>query len=110
MERLTEQRGARSWFLFHLSWYLNLALFLIAVGFAAYYFIQLRGGSTNQAHDTVMMMSCLILGAILLLGAGISRYQARVEGQHLELKNAIVSLREGRKEAGPEKEKAAPVA
>jgi len=110
MERLTDKRGARSWFLFHLSWYLNLALFLIAVGFAAYYFIQLRGGSANQTHDTVMMMSCLILGAILLLGAGISRYQARVEGQHLELKNAIVALREGHREPAPEKEKAAPVA
>ncbi len=93
MERLTDKRGARSWFLYHLGWYLNLLLFLAAIVVALYFFVRIMSsGSGTDLYDTVMMMSFAILGAILLMGAGLSRYQARLEGQHLELKRAIVAL------------------
>jgi hypothetical protein len=110
MERLTEKRGARSWFLYHLSWYLNLLLFLAAVFAATYYFIQLNLGSAERARDTVMMMGFLILAAILLMGAGISRYQARLEGQHLELKKAILAVKEGNDAEAAPKDTVAPPA
>jgi hypothetical protein len=93
MERLTNKRGARSWFLYHLGWYLNLLLFLTAIVVALYFFIRIMSsGSAADLYDTIMMMSFAILGAILLMGAGLSRYQARLEGQHLELKNTIMLL------------------
>lgn len=92
MERLTDRRGARSWFLFHLGWYLNLLLFLSAMVAALYFFVRVMNGSESDLHDAVMMMAFVILAAILLLGAGISRYQARLEGQHLELKKTILVM------------------
>ncbi len=91
MERLTDKRGARSWFLFRLGWYLNLLLFLAAMVAALYFFVQIMGSSRTDLYDAVMMMSFVVLGAILLLGAGVSRYQARLEGQHLELKRTILA-------------------
>jgi len=94
MERLTDKRGARSWFLYHLGWYLNLLLFLAAIVAALYFFVRIMTGSEAELYDAVMMMSFVILGAILLMGAGLSRYQARLEGQHLELKKTIVALGE----------------
>ncbi|RPI25315.1 MAG: hypothetical protein EHM61_14690 [Acidobacteria bacterium] len=94
MERLTDKRGARSWFLFHLGWYLNLLLFLAAISAAIYFFMGIMSGSSNEVYDSLMMMSFVILSAILLMGAGISRYQARLEGQHLEIKKTILALGE----------------
>ncbi len=93
MERLTDKRGARSWFLYHLGWYLNLLLFLAAMVATLYFFVRIMSsGSATDLYDAVMMMSFAILGAILLMGAGLSRYQARLEGQHLELKKTVVAL------------------
>lgn len=92
MERLTEKRGTRSWFLFHLGWYLNLLLFLAAMLAALYFFVRLVGGAGTDLYDTLMLMSFVIIGVLLLLGAGISRYQARLEGQHLEIKRAVLAV------------------
>ncbi|RPJ82732.1 MAG: hypothetical protein EHM18_15355 [Acidobacteria bacterium] len=94
MERLTDKRGARSWFLFRLGWYLNLLLFLAAMLAALYFFIRIMGSIEPNLYDAVMMMSFVILGAILLMGAGITRYQARLEGQHLEIKKTIIAFGE----------------
>ncbi len=105
MERLTDKRGARSWFLYHLGWYLNLLLFLAAILTALYFFVRIMTGSATDIYDTLMMMSFAILGALLLMGAGLSRYQARLEGQHLELKKTILAVGEriSALEAGEEK-------
>jgi hypothetical protein len=93
MERLTERRGARSWFLYHVGWYLNLALVLMALLLGVHYLTKIYTGSTTEpVSDTVIMMSFFVMASILLMGAGISRYQARLEGQHLEIKLAIASL------------------
>jgi len=110
MERLTDKRGARSWFLYHLGWYLNLFLFLAAILAALYFFVRIMTGSDTDLHDAVMMMSFVVLAAILLMGAGISRYQARLEGQHLELKKTIVALRETLSALEAEEEKKGDVA
>jgi hypothetical protein len=69
-------------------------LFLAAILAALYFFIRIMAGSEPNLYDTVMMMSFVILGAILLMGAGLSRYQARLEGQHLELKKTIIAVGE----------------
>ena len=105
MERLTDRRGARSWFLFRLGWYLNLLLFLAAMLAALYFFVRIMSDSETNLYDTVMMMSFVILGAILLMGAGVSRYQARLEGQHLELKRTILAMGDRHSALESEKEK-----
>ncbi|MFB3904982.1 MAG: hypothetical protein ACE15E_16140 [Acidobacteriota bacterium] len=105
MERLTDKRGARSWFLYHLGWYLNLLLVLAVLVAALYFFVRIMSGSETELYDAVMMMSFVILAAILLMGAGLSRYQARLEGQHLELKKTIVALGERVSALEPEEEK-----
>jgi hypothetical protein len=92
MERLTEKRGARSWFLYHLGWYINLLIALATFSAALYYLIGLFTTTPSDVQEIVLMMSFFVLTAILLMGAGISRYQARTEGQHLELKQTIVRL------------------
>ena len=95
MERLTVSRGERTWKLYHLSWYLNIfiVLLLFAVAFYLYMELAIGGGSPAQGMRNATMMTVVLFAAIiLLLGAGLSRYQARLEGQHLELKLAIKEL------------------
>ena len=98
MERLTEERGERTWKLFHIGWYINILAFL---GVLAWAFWILRGmmaghtvEDTTKLMDMVLMMGLVVIAAVLLMGAGISRYQARLEGQHLELKLAVKRLDE----------------
>ena len=87
MERLTEHRGARTWKLFHISWYINLALVILVLLASAYFLVAAEGGDPDSSlNNTIMMGSMLIVATVLLMGAGISRYEARLEGQHLELK------------------------
>lgn len=90
MERLTEIRGDRTWKLFHVSWYVNLVLVILVLLFSLYYLGEAWAGNPNDAdRNTTMMATMLIIATVLLMGAGISRYSARLEGQHLELKLAI---------------------
>lgn len=78
MERLTEERGHRTWRFFRLFWYINLVIVILVLLLAGLVYY------TETELSTVA--SLLVLAAVLLLGGGISRYQARLEGQHLELK------------------------
>lgn len=94
IERLTAERGAITWRLFHIGWYVNLACVAAAV-MGAMWFVKMLMISGSDAPvlqtliDVSAMMGFFIIAAILLMGAGLSRYQARLEGQHLELKLAI---------------------
>lgn len=106
MERLTENRGARTWKLFHIGWYINLALVIVVLLAAAYYLIAAQGEEpTNALNHTIMMGAMLIIATVLLMGAGISRYEARLEGQHLELKLTLKKLSDDleKLEKSPEK-------
>jgi hypothetical protein len=47
---------------------------------------------TDKLMDMMVMMGLVVIASVLLMGAGISRYQARLEGQHLELKMAIKKI------------------
>jgi ACR3 family arsenite efflux pump ArsB len=95
MERLTVDRGERTWKLYHLSWYINILLVILVLAFALHFYVDMLVGasSPNDAtRDAIMMSIMLFVAIVLLLGAGISRYQARLEGQHLEIKLAIKEL------------------
>ena len=90
MERLTKHGGARTWRLFRIGWYINLALVIFVLLVSAYYLFAAESSEPEASVDnTVMMGAMLIVATILLMGAGISRYEARLEGQHLELKLAL---------------------
>lgn len=98
MERLTLERGARTWKWFRIGWYINLACFVVVI-IGALYFMYLLASGTSEASDaatfdTVIMVGLFLLAALLLVGAGVTRYQARLEGQHLELKLAINRINE----------------
>ena len=97
MERLTEERGERTWKLFHVSWYVNIVLVIIALLISAGVFasaIQDRyaGIETDFVASISLAVSFLIIACVLLVASGVSRYQARTEGQHLELKMTIQAL------------------
>jgi len=93
MDRLTEERSDRTWKLFRFSWYLNLVLVLLVLALALNYFSLAGAGDPQKAEkNTTMMAAMLVIAAVFLVGAGVSRYQARLEGQHLELKLAIKKL------------------
>lgn len=92
-ERLTPERSARTWRLFYISWYANITLVIISLFLALFFLSRMwHGYATNIAAGTAMMMAFVVIACVLLMGAGISRYQARLEGQHLELKLAIGRL------------------
>ncbi len=98
MERLTEERGERTWRLFRFGWYVNLASFIAALLGALWFLKQVLSGAAENppsegATDIMLMTGLFVVAVVLLLGAGISRYQARLEGQHLELKLALNELR-----------------
>ncbi len=95
MERLTPDRNARTWKLFQIGWYANIGLAVLSLFLALYFFSRMwHGYASDIAAGTTMMMSFVIIACVLLMGAGISRYQARLEGQHLELKLTIQRLTE----------------
>ena len=90
MERLTRERARRTWRLFKIGWYANLGLFLLWLILSGMFFYKMWFGLTDHYDTaTTMMMAFFILACLMLLGAGISRYQARLESQHLELRLAI---------------------
>jgi hypothetical protein len=90
MERLTEERRKRTWRLFRIGWYVNVALVFLLLLTAFYLFDQAWGSAWGE---DVLYIGAAVLSmvsaAVLLMGAGISRYQARLEGQHLEIKLAV---------------------
>lgn len=98
MERLTLERGERTWKLFRIGWYVNLACFGVVM-YGALYFMYLLASGVSEASeaatfDTVIMVGLFLLAGLLLVGASVTRYQARLEGQHLELKLAINRINE----------------
>jgi hypothetical protein len=100
MERLTPERGERTWRLFHIGWYVNFLCFLLAVVGALFFMHQVLSGVSEESGDTAvltditLMSGLMVIAVILLMGAGITRYQARLESQNLEIKMAISALRD----------------
>jgi len=95
MERLTVSRGERTWKLYHLSWYINILIVVLLLALALHFYVEMVwgvGSPVEGMHNASMMTLMLMVASLLLLGAGISRYQARLEGQHLELKLAIKEI------------------
>ena len=98
MERLTQERGDRTWKIHHLAWYLNLTAFVGLLLWALYHAVafleeyDITTASSQPLVDLVFASGLIIAALMLFMGAGISRYQARTEGQHLELKLAINRL------------------
>ena len=88
MERLTEERGERTYQLYHLSWYLNIIVAFALVLVAGYVW----ASDTPFDGRLTDMLLIMIIATIAFVGAGISRYQSRLEGQHLEIKLAINRL------------------
>lgn len=84
MERLTQERNDRTYKLFHLGWYLNTIIVVALLVMAAWQW--------GDGADRAIPMSLLVIATVLLSGAGVSRYQSRLEGQHLELKIAMNKL------------------
>ena len=83
------------WKLYHLSWYVNIFIVVLLLALALHFYVELVWGAGSPAeamHNATMMTMMLVVASLLLLGAGLSRYQARLEGQHLELKLAIKEI------------------
>lgn len=94
-ERLTQERGDRTWWLFRISWYMTVALAVISLLVALFFFSRMwQGYASNVAAGTSIFMAFVIIACILLMGAGICRFQARLEGQNLEIKLAIRKVNE----------------
>ncbi len=90
MERLTQERGDRTWLLFRISWYVNIGLVVTSLFLALYFFsLMWKGHTNNFAAATSFMMGFVVMASVLLMGAGICRFQARLEGQNLEIKLAV---------------------
>ena len=94
-ERLTQERSDRTWLLFRVSWYLNIALVVTSLFLALFFFSKVwKGEAGNIAAGTAIFTGFVVIACILLMGAGICRFQARLEGQNLEIKLAIRDLGE----------------
>jgi hypothetical protein len=94
-ERLTQERSDRTWWLFRISWYVTIGLALTSLFVALFFFSRIwQGYATNVAAGSSIFMAFVIIACVLLLGAGICRFQARLEGQNLEIKLAVLQLGE----------------
>jgi hypothetical protein len=92
-ERLTQERGDRTWWLFRISWYVTVGLAVASLLVSLFFFSRIwQGYATNIAAGSSIFMAFVIIAVVLLLGAGICRFQARLEGQNLEIKLAIRML------------------
>jgi len=94
VERLTESGGTHTWKLFRIGWYINIVLVTFFFLLAASFLINAQFGEkgVEATHNIIMMVTMMIVASLLLLGAGISRYEARLEGQHLEIKLTLKQL------------------
>ena len=96
MDMLSQERREKAYKLFRIFWYINLACVIAAV-WGALFFVRLVlavpaedvGDLFEVITNTSIILGLAIIACVLLMGAGISRYQSRLEGQHLELKQAI---------------------
>ncbi len=92
-ERLTENRSERTWRLYRMSWYVTVALSVISLLLALFFFSRMwHGYASNIAAGSTIMMAFVVIACLLLMGAGLSRFQARLEGQHLEIKLTLNRL------------------
>jgi len=96
MERLTVETEKRNWRLYRIGWYVNFFLAvaaIVAAGFAAekMFRIDIEAEPVFYLIQLVLVIGLALAALILLLGAGLSRYQARLEGQHLEIKTTILN-------------------
>jgi hypothetical protein len=100
MERLTPERGEHTRRLFRIGWYVNFLCFLLAMVGALFFMHQVLSGVSEESgqtavlNDITAMTGLMVIAFILLMGAGITRYQARLESQNLEIKMAINDLRD----------------
>ncbi len=98
-EYLTAERVAKAWLLFRIAWCVNMACVAVAVT-GGMWFVSMLMVSDPEAPevqlmtDIATMMGFFIIAAILLMGAGLTRYHARVEAEHLELKLAVQRVEE----------------
>ena len=94
MENLSEDGTKSAWMLFRLAWYVNIILFVLVMLVAAYYMtLVLEVKADDGATRTTMMIGMLVIACVLLMGAGISRYEAMSLSQHAEIKAAVDDLR-----------------
>jgi predicted lysophospholipase L1 biosynthesis ABC-type transport system permease subunit len=92
-DRLTEENGERTWRLYRISWYVTVALAVLNLFIALFFFSRMWHGYTDAyAAVSAIMMGFVVIACVLLMGAGMSRFQARLEGQHVELKLALNRL------------------
>ncbi|MBI4559442.1 MAG: hypothetical protein HY706_17785 [Candidatus Hydrogenedentes bacterium] len=95
METLTENQFKKTRASFRRGWYLNIALVTFFLLLGSYFFAEYRAGEPEAAMaNLAFSMATAIIASVLLMGAGISRCQARLEGQHLELKIALEEVSE----------------
>jgi hypothetical protein len=80
MERLTEERGERTYKLYRYSWYVNIGVAIFFLVMAGYVWAADPDGKYTDA------LGFFALGLICFIGSSMSRYQSRLEGQHVELK------------------------
>ncbi len=98
MERLTPERGERTWRLYRMAWYVTLLCFIAVMLGGMFFMYMLLSGASDASDtatfDSLVMVGLFLGGGLILIGAGVTRYQARLEGQHLELKIAINRLQD----------------
>lgn len=97
MEYLTAERVAKVTRLSRIEWCVNMACVAAAVTGGMWFVSMLMVGDPETPEvqlvtDLGAMMGFFIIAAILLMGAGITRYHARVEAHHLELKLAVLRV------------------
>lgn len=99
MEYLTAERIAKATRLSRIEWCVNMACVAVAVTGGMWFVSMLMVGDPEAPEvqlmtDLAAMMGFFIIAAILLMGAGLTRYHARVEAHHLELKLAVLRVEE----------------
>ena len=90
MDNLSDESHKSSWMMFRIGWYVNIVLFIIVLLVSAYYLsLVLEVGVDDGGTRTTMMIGMLVIACVLLMGAGISRYEAMSLSQHVEIKQAV---------------------
>lgn len=82
MERLTEDRGERTYQWYRRTWYVNFSVSVVLVLIAGYVWASEATGASSMTDALIIFA----VAAVMFIGSSITRYQSRLEGQHLELK------------------------
>jgi len=81
-----------------MAWYVTLLCFIAVMLGGMFFMYMLLSGASDASDtatfDSLVMVGLFLGGGLILIGAGVTRYQARLEGQHLELKIAINRLQD----------------